>query len=63
MLLQANGRLKVYSLIAFIAFSVLVMELPIVDTGTCLGILVIVCVAVWIELSDYFEDEDLEEDE
>lgn len=63
MLLQANGRLKVYSLIAFIAFSVMVMELPIVDTGTCLGILAIICVAIWIELSDYFEDEEPEDDE
>lgn len=63
MLLQANARLKVYSLIAFTALSIMLMELPIADTGTCLGILVIVCVAVWIELSDYFEDEELEDDE
>ncbi len=57
MLLQADGRLKVYSLIGFIALSCMLMELPIADTGTCLGILAIVFVAVWIELSDYFQDD------
>ena len=58
MLLQANGRLKVYSSIAFVALVVMLTEIPIADTGTWLGILGIVAIAIWIELSDYLEDEE-----
>ena len=58
MLLQANSRLKVYSSIAFFALLMLLMEIPIADTGTWLGILCIIGIAVWIELGDYFSDDE-----
>ncbi|KXO12423.1 hypothetical protein AKG98_4340 [Moritella sp. JT01] len=58
MLLQASGRLKVYSSIAFFALLIMLMEVPIADTGTWLGVLSIVGIAVWVELSDYFVEED-----
>ncbi|MCJ8352053.1 hypothetical protein [Moritella sp.] len=58
MLLQASGRLKVYSSIAFFSLLIILMEVPIADTGTWLGVLSIVGIAVWVELSDYFVEED-----
>lgn len=58
MLLQASGRLKVYSSIAFFSLLIMLMEVPIADTGTWLGVLSIVGIAVWVELSDYFVEED-----
>ncbi len=58
MLLQANDRLKVYSSIAFVALVAMLTEIPIADTGTWLGVLSIVAIAIWIELSDYLEDEE-----
>ena len=58
MLLQASGRLKVYSSIAFFSLLIMLMEIPIADTGTWLGVLSIVGIAVWVELSDYFVEED-----
>ncbi|MFT7684487.1 MAG: hypothetical protein ACI935_004016 [Moritella dasanensis] len=61
MLLQASGRLKVYSSIAFFALLIMLMEVPIADTGTWLGVLSIVGIAVWVELSDYFVEEDSSE--
>lgn len=36
----------------------MLMEVPIADTGTWLGVLSIVGIAVWVELSDYFVEED-----
>jgi len=61
MLLQASGRLKVYSSIAFFSLLIMLMEVPIADTGTWLGVLSIVAIAVWVELSDYFVEEDKED--
>ncbi|QUM74791.1 hypothetical protein HWV00_00055 [Moritella sp. 24] len=58
MLLQASGRLKVYSSIAFFSLLIMLMEIPIADTGTWLGVISIVAIAVWVELSDYFTEED-----
>ncbi|QFI39562.1 hypothetical protein FR932_17920 [Moritella marina ATCC 15381] len=58
MLLQASGRLKVYSSIAFFSLLIMLMEIPIADTGTWLGVLSIVGIAVWVELSDYFVEGD-----
>lgn len=58
MLLQANDRLKVYSSIAFVALVFMLTEIPIADTGTWLGVLSIVAIAIWVELSDYLEDEE-----
>ena len=58
MLLQASGRLKVYSSIAFFSLLIMLLEVPIADTGTWLGVLSIVGIAVWVELSDYFVEED-----
>lgn len=63
MLLQASGRLKVYSSIAFFALLIMLMEVPIADTGTWLGVLSIVGIAVWVELSDYFVEENHTEDQ
>ncbi|NQZ49040.1 MAG: hypothetical protein HRT95_02295 [Moritella sp.] len=61
MLLQASGRLKVYSSIAFFSLLIMLMEVPIADTGTWLGVLSIVGIAVWVELSDYFVEADATE--
>ena len=36
----------------------MLMDVPIADTGTWLGVLSIVGIAVWVELSDYFVEDD-----
>jgi len=58
MLLQANNRLKVYSLIAFITFAIMMLDLPAFGVGTCLGIFAFTAIGLWVELGDYLPDDE-----
>lgn len=58
MLLQANVRLKVYSVIAFVTFTVMMLDVPAFSVGTCLGIMAFTAVGIWAELGDYMSDDE-----
>lgn len=58
MLLQANVRLKVYSVISFATFSLMMLELPAFSVGTCLGIMAFIAIGLWVELGDYITDKE-----
>ncbi len=60
-MLQAYGRLQVYSMMGFFAFCMLALGNPIGTTGTWVGTLIMIGLGFWIELSEYYDDE--EEDE
>ena len=53
------GRLQTYAGMGFLSFSMIVLGSPIGNTGTWFGAMVMIGLGLWIELSDYGdEDED-----
>ncbi|MGL5286380.1 hypothetical protein SAMN05880558_109104 [Aeromonas sp. RU39B] len=57
-MIQSYDRLKVYAAMGFLAFAMIVLGNPIGNSGTWFGAMVMIGLGLWIELSDYYEDEE-----
>lgn len=57
-MIQSYDRLKVYAAMGFLAFAMIVLGNPIGNNGTWFGAMVMIGLGLWIELSDYYEDEE-----
>lgn len=57
-MIQSQGRLQAYAAMGFLAFSMIVLGSPIGNTGTWFGAMVMIGLGLWIELSDYYEDDE-----
>ncbi|KUE78273.1 hypothetical protein ATO46_11330 [Aeromonas schubertii] len=57
-MIQSYDRLKVYAAMGFLAFSMLALGAPIGNAGTWFGALVMIGLGLWVEISDFDEDED-----
>ncbi|MGL5030711.1 MAG: hypothetical protein ACRC8Q_13740 [Aeromonas sp.] len=56
------GRLQAYAGMGFLVFSMIVMGSPIGNNGTWFGALVMIGLGLWIELCDYYDDDEDEQD-
>ena len=52
------GRLQAYAGMGFLSFAMIVLGSPIGNTGTWFGSMVMIGLGLWIELSDYYDEDD-----
>ena len=57
------GRLQAYAGMGFLSFAMIVMGSPIGNTGTWFGSMVMVGLGLWIELRDYYDEDEDENDQ
>jgi len=57
------SRLQAYAGMGFLSFAMIVLGSPIGNNGTWFGALVMVGLGLWIELSDYDEEDEDESDQ
>ena len=56
------GRLQAYAGMGFLSFAMIVLGSPIGNTGTRFGSMVMIGLGLWIELSDYYDEDEDEND-
>ena len=56
------GRLQAYAGMGFLSFAMIVLGSPIGNTGTWFGSMVMIGLGLWIELSDYYDEDEDEND-
>ncbi|MDO2949244.1 hypothetical protein [Aeromonas simiae] len=61
-MIQSYDRLKVYAAMGFLSLAMIVLGNPIGNSGTWFGAMVMIGLGLWIELSDYYDEDEEEQD-